>query len=89
MIPRWEKVIIGGDLNGHVGKEGNGYRDVHGGYGFEEINNEGKSILDFAMAYGLIITNTRFKKQDEHLITYKNITSNTQINYFLMRQKDP
>ena len=67
MIPRKEKVIIGGDLNGHMGRDGNSYREVHGGYGFREINNEGKSILDFAMAYGLIITNTRFKKRDEHL----------------------
>ena len=82
MIPRGEKVIIGDDLNGHVGREGNGYREVHGGYGFGKINNEGKSILDFAMAYGLIITNTRFKKWDEHLITYKNIASSTQIYYF-------
>ncbi|XP_052178173.1 uncharacterized protein LOC127791967 [Diospyros lotus] len=88
MIPRGEKVIIRGDLNGHVGRDGNGYREVHGGYGFGEINNEGKSILDFAMAYGLIITNTRFKNRDEHLITYKNVTSSTQIDYFLMRQED-
>ena len=67
----------------------NGYREVHGGYGFGEINNEGKSILDFTMKYGLIITNTRFKKRDEHLITYKNVTLSTQIDYFLMRQEDP
>ena len=58
------------------------------GYGFEKINNEGKSILEFTMAYGLIITNTKFKKWDEHLITYKNVTSSTQIDYFLMGQDD-
>ena len=67
IIPREEKVIRGDDLNGHVGRDKNGYREVHGGYGFEKINNEGKSILDFAMAYGLMITNTRFKKWDENL----------------------
>ena len=70
MISRGEKVTIGGDLNGHVSREGNGYREVHGGYGFGKINNEGKSILDFAMAYGLIIINTTFKKKDKHSITY-------------------
>ena len=32
MIPRGEKIIIGGDLNGHMGRDGNGYREVHGGY---------------------------------------------------------
>ena len=87
MIARAEKVIIGGDLNDHVGREGNGYREVHGGYGFGKIN-EGKSILDFVMAYGLIITNTRCKKRDKHLITYKNVASSTQIDYLLMRQED-
>ena len=86
MIPRDEKVIVEGDLNDHVGRDGNGYREVYRGYGFGKINNEGKLILDFAMAYGLIITNTRFKKRDEHLITYKNVTSSTQIDYFLMKQ---
>ena len=50
-----------------MGREGNGYREVNGGYGFGEINNKGKSILDFAMIYELIITDTRFKKRDEHL----------------------
>jgi len=88
MITGVEKVIIGGDLNGHVGKDENGYREIHREYGFGEINNEGKYILDFAMAYGLIIINTRFKKWDEHLITYKNVVSSTQIDYFLMRQED-
>ena len=87
-VPKEEKTIIGDDLSGHVGREVNGYRGVHGGYGFGEINNEGKSIIDFVMAYGLIIINTRFKKRDKHLITYKNVTSSTQIDYFLMRQED-
>ena len=87
-----------GNLNGHVGREGNDYREIHGGYGFRKINNGGygfgkinnedKSILDFSMTYELIITNTMFKKWDEHLITYKNVTSSSQIDYFLMRQED-
>ena len=29
-----ERVLIGGDLNGHVGAESSGYEDVHGGFGF-------------------------------------------------------
>ena len=33
-IPRGEKIIIGGDFNGHVGKGRIGYARVHGGYGF-------------------------------------------------------
>ena len=29
-----ERVLIGGDLNGHVGAESSGYEDVHGGVRF-------------------------------------------------------
>ena len=68
-MPRGQKTIVGGDLNGHGGdlnghvdRKGNRYKDAHGGYGFRERNNDGKAILDFAMAYELIIANTRFKK---------------------------
>ena len=28
-----EKIFLGGDLNGHVGKENRGYERVHGGQG--------------------------------------------------------
>ena len=30
----------------------------HGGFGFEERNEPGNSILDFALSYDLILTNT-------------------------------
>ena len=43
-----------------------------GGFGFGELNEEGKSILDFSMAYDFKIANTCFKKREEHLITYKS-----------------
>ena len=33
-IPESERIFIGGDLNGHVGKTSGGYERVHGGYGF-------------------------------------------------------
>ena len=71
-VPRGEKIIIRGDLNGHMGGEGNKYRDVHGDYWFGERNNEGKAILDFVTAYVLILANTRLKKRNDHFITYKN-----------------
>ena len=41
-----EKVVIGGDLNGHVGQINEDYDKIHGGYGFGTRNNEGKTILD-------------------------------------------
>ena len=35
-IPTSEKIFLGGDLNGHVGKDNRGYERVHGGQGFGE-----------------------------------------------------
>ncbi|PKA59552.1 hypothetical protein AXF42_Ash018019 [Apostasia shenzhenica] len=87
-IPQEEKLFIGGDLNGHVGSVVEEFNSIHGGYDFGEINEEGKTILKFSSAYDLVITNTLFKKRDEHVITYKNGTSRTQIDYFLIRKRD-
>ena len=64
-----EKIFIGGDLNGHVGTDAGQYTQVHGGFGFGTINNEGQSIIEFCMTNNLKIVNTCFKKEEEHLIT--------------------
>ncbi|CAN6703671.1 unnamed protein product [Malus baccata var. baccata] len=63
-IAQTEKVFIGGDLNGHVGKETGNYGSFHGGHGFGERNKDGEAILDFAMAYDLFLANTFFKKRE-------------------------
>ena len=81
-IPQDEKIILGGDFNGHVGKEAGQYAGSHGGFGVGILNEEGKSILDFSMAYDLKIVNTCFRKREEHLITYKSGVSSSQIDYF-------
>jgi len=33
-IPQTEKLFIGGDFNGHIGRGGEGYERVHGGFGY-------------------------------------------------------
>ena len=71
-IPQGEHIFIGGDFNGHVGKDRRGYEMVHGGHGFGDRNNSDEAILDFAVAYDLIAANTFFRKRDEHLITFKS-----------------
>ena len=37
------------------------------GYGLGEINAEGKSILDFSLAFELTIANTCFRKREEQM----------------------
>ncbi|MCX8789090.1 exonuclease/endonuclease/phosphatase family protein [Vibrio parahaemolyticus] len=87
-IPISEKNFIGGDLNGHVGKINNGYERNHGGFGFGNRNEEGSSILDFSIAWDLLLANTYFKKREEHLITYKSGSSISQIDFLLTRKSD-
>ncbi|XP_042509234.1 uncharacterized protein LOC122084879 [Macadamia integrifolia] len=55
-----ERIIIGGDLNDHAGKDHRCYEDVHGGYGVGERNAEGTSVLEFAITHDLCIANTFF-----------------------------
>jgi exonuclease III len=57
-----EKLFIGGDLNGHVGSTRVCFDGVHGGIGYGSRNQEGEGILNFALAYDLIIANTLFRK---------------------------
>jgi len=66
-IPLGEKIFLGGDLNGHVGRVSRGFEGLHGGYGLGEINAEGKSILDFSLAFELTIANTCFRKREEQM----------------------
>jgi hypothetical protein len=61
-VPISEKLFIGGDFNGHVGSTRVGFDGVHGGFRYGSRNQEGKGILNFALAYDLIIVNTLFRK---------------------------
>lgn len=83
-----ETVIMGGDLNGHIGGKSEGYEGVHGGRGFGRKNEGGGRILEMAEALEMVIMNTCFKKKEEHLITFKSGGVATQIDYVLVQKKD-
>ena len=78
-----EIIVSCGDWNGHVGRTAVGYEDIHGGFGFGELNDDGERILDFAVANDLAISNTFFCKRDNHLITYHSGSFKTQIDLYL------
>ena len=84
-IPSSELLFTCGDFNGHVGRAATGYGEVHGGMGFGrmEPDVEGERILEYALAYDLILGNTCFRKRDTHLITYKSGNAATQIDFIL------
>ena len=83
-----ERIVLGGDLNGHIGQENGNIQRVHGGWGVGERNEEGEQIIDFSMAFGLAIVNTFFKKKEAQMLTYKSGDRESQIDLFLSRRKD-
>ncbi|VFQ93629.1 unnamed protein product [Cuscuta campestris] len=70
-FPLTEKVVIGGDFNGHIGESADGFEDVHGGFGFGSRNPTGVSLLEFARASDMVVANSCFPKRDDHLANFK------------------
>jgi hypothetical protein len=66
-VPSSEKLFIGGDLKNHVDTVRGGFERVHGGFGYDEHNQEGEDILNFAIAYDLMVANTFFRKKKNHI----------------------
>jgi hypothetical protein len=83
-----EKLFIGGDLNGHVGATNVGFEQVHGGFGYGSRNQEGEDVLNFALAYDLLIANTLFRKKESHLVTFRSGQHSSQINFIFARRED-
>ena len=81
-------IILGGDMNGQVGKTTAGYEDVHGGFRYGVRNAEGERILEFCLALDMVVCNTLFNKRSSRLITYSSGGINTQIDYMLMKTGD-
>ena len=60
-----------GGCNGHGGRTGSGYKEVHGNYGYDKpvADIEGERILQYALAYNLLLCNMCLKKRNSQLIT--------------------
>ena len=84
-IPSQDNIFIGSDLNGHVGRDADGYC---GGIGLCTRNAEGERILEFGDAVGMAVCNTFFKKEDSKLITYQSGDSRSMIDYLMVTKTD-
>ena len=72
-VSKEERIVLGADLNGHVGEGNIGDDKIMGGYGAGTINKEELMVVDFGKRIDLAVVNTYFKKKDEHRETYKNV----------------
>ena len=83
-----EKIVLGADLNGHVGKGNIENEKVMRMYGAGTRNKKRSMVVDFAKKMDLAIVNTYFKNKDEHIVTYKSCEKNTQVDYVMRRRKN-
>ncbi|XP_067145414.1 uncharacterized protein [Centruroides vittatus] len=76
-VPMNERLICGGNLNGHVGKRKNVERRVLGRWSVRE------RLVDHAVAFDLALVNTYFEKKGNQLVTYMSGDRSSQIDFFL------
>ena len=86
-ILRDERLVIGVDLNAHVGEGNTNDEEAMGKHGFGRRNLEGQTVVDFAKRWELIMSNTMFVKRSMRKITYSSGGNNTQVDYILVRRR--
>ena len=77
-----------GDLNGHVGRNIEGFQGVHGGFSIGERNQEGRMLLEFCYAKHLCIANTWLRKADKKKIAYGSGCNKSNIDFCMMGKVD-
>ena len=65
-----------------------GFERVHGSFGFGSRSQEGEDVLNFALAYDLLIANTLFRNRESHLVTFRSGQHSSQIDFILAMRED-
>ena len=88
-ISKEERIVLGADLNGHVGKGNIGDEEVIRRYSAGTRNQEGSMVVDFGKRMDLgIVKDIYFKMKDEHRVTYKSGEKSTQVDYVMCRRRN-
>ena len=86
-IPKNEKIVVGADLNRHVGEGNNGDKECIGRHELGKRNNEGQAMVDFAKRMELAMTKTYFVRKPAHRVTYKSGGRSLQVVYIMARRR--
>ena len=86
-ISKQERIVLGADLNRHVGKGNIGNEEIMGRCNAGTRNKEGSMIVDFGKGMDLAIVNYLFQ-EDEHRVTCKSGEKNTQVDYVMCRRRN-
>ena len=87
-VPKEERIVLGADLNGHVGEGNIGDEEIMGRYNARTKNKKGSMVVDFGKRMDLVIVYTYFKKKNEHRVTYKSGGKSTQVDYVMCKRKN-
>lgn len=58
------RITLGADLNGHVGRDRRAVDRIHGGWRVLEKNEKGKRVVDFTLAFDMVLLNIFFQMQE-------------------------
>ena len=75
------EMLVGCDFIGDVGRDMDGFGEVHGGFGIVRINGEGIRLLDSAVGKGLRLMNICFQKRKSRLLTFRSGETETMIKF--------
>ena len=75
------EMLVGCDFIGDVGRDMDGFGEVHGGFGIVRINDEGIRLLDSAVGKGLRLMNICFQKRKSRLLTFRSGETETMIKF--------
>ena len=82
-IPKHNVLVIGGDMNAQIGKNGNNKYSLH-----NASNRNGQHLTDFMIENRLTCLNTNYQKREGKLWTYTYATnSKAQIHNVLINKK--
>ena len=80
-----DALIVCGDPHSHIGKDSDGFKGIHSGYGYGIRNAKDTKIRDMCAATNLEVANSFFKKDINKLNTLSSDDTKTQIEYILTR----
>ena len=82
-IPKHNVLVICGDMNAQIGKNGNNKCSLH-----NTSNRNGQHLTDFMIENRLTCLNTNYQKREENLWTYTYANNNkAQIDYVFINKK--
>ena len=84
-----KRIVLGADLNGHVGERNIGDEEIMRRCGAGTRKKEGSMVVDFGKRMDLAIVNTYFKKKDKHRVTYKSGGKSTQATLCDVQKEEP